>query len=214
MKLQVNPTRMELLHLRRKLALARRGHDLLKDKQDELMTRLLNLIKVLRELRERVEKELEIALKRVIFAYAGSEPQEIEIALMLPSKEFKIDLQYMQILNLKVPKFVESISGEMICYGFAQTPGELDAALVALDRVVKDLLELAEKEKALELLAREIEKTRQRVNALEYIVIPKIENTIKFIDMVLEEMAREEFTRLKKIKRVMEERKTEVKQEV
>lgn len=203
MKLSVNPTRMELLRLRRRTLLAKRGHKLLKDKEDELMRRLLGLVKIIKELRDKVEKEFEQTIKRFLFAMSSMEPEFLEQAFLLPSKEISIDLETKRLLNIEVPIFKETVSGKIHCYGFAWTSAELDIALVALDRVLKELISLAEKEKTLELIALEIEKTRRRVNALEYILIPSLEETVKYIKMKLSELERENLSRLMRIKEIV-----------
>jgi len=203
MKLDVNPTRMELLRLRKRTVLAKRGHKLLKDKQDELMQRLLALVKVVRDLREKVERELEESIKRFLFARAAMEPEFLEEALLLPKKEVSIELDKQRLLNVEVPVFKESVKGIIYCYGFATTSSELDASLLALDKVLESLVELAEKEKTLELIALEIEKTRRRVNALEYILIPALEETLRYITMKLSEMERGNLSRLMRIKDVV-----------
>jgi len=203
MKLDVNPTRMQLLGLRKRTALAKRGHKLLKDKQDELMRRLLNLLKVVKELRKKVEMELEFTIKRFLFARSAMEPEGVDEALLLPRKEVSIELEKKRLLNVEVPVFKEVISGKIHCYGFATTSCELDLSLLALDKVLYELIELAEKEKALELIALEIEKTRRRVNALEYVLIPSLEETVKYIQMKLLEMERSNLSRLMRIKEIV-----------
>lgn len=203
MKLDVNPTRMEFLRLKKRTVLAKRGHSLLKDKQDELMRRLLELLKVLRELREKVERELEFAIKSFLFARSSMEPEEVEEAFLLPSKEITIDLEKRRLLNIEAPVFKEVVSGKIHCYGFATTSGELDLALLSLDKVIQEIIELAEKEKTLELIALEIGKTRRRVNALEYILIPSLEETVKYIQMKLSEMERSNLSRLMRIKEIV-----------
>lgn len=203
MRLQVNPTRMELLRLRKRLALAKRGHKLLKDKQDELMNKLQILIKKVKELREKVEKELEESIKRVLFARSSTEPEFLESALLIPRKELSFKIEYAYLLNVKIPRFVKEVKGEIICYGLAMTPPELDAALLSMEKVLEDLITLAEYEKALELLSYEIQKTRQRVNALEYVLIPALEETIKYITFRLSEMERSNLSRLMRIKEII-----------
>lgn len=203
MKLDVSPTRMELLGLKKRTGIAKRGHKLLKDKQDELMRKLLDLLKNLRELREKVERELENAIGRFLFARSGMEPSEVEEAFLLPGKELSIELEKRRFLNVEVPVFKRVISGRMHCYGFAFTSCELDLSLLALDRVIEDIIELAEYEKSLELIVLEIERTRRRVNALEYVLIPSLEETVKYIQMKLSEMERGNLSRLMRIKEVI-----------
>ncbi len=203
MRLDVNATRMELLGLQKKGALARRGHRLLKDKQDELMRRLLILLKDARELRAKVEKELELAIKSFLFARSVMDPEEVEEAFLLPCKEITIELEEKRLLNVKVPIFKEIIAGKIHCYGFATTSCELDLSLLALDKVIQEIIKLAEYEKALELIALEIGKTRRRVNALEYVLIPSLEETIKYIQMKLSEVERGNLSRLMRVKEIV-----------
>ncbi len=203
MKLDVNATRMVLLRLKRRVALARRGHKLLKDKQDELMRRLMDLVRTISDLRERVEKELTETIHRFLFARASMDPEAVEEAFLIPKKEVSLEVKKRSLMNIKVPFFEEVFKGEIYCYGFANTSGELDASLLALDRVLEHLIDLAEKEKTLQLLADEIERTRRRVNALEYILIPNLDETIRYIQMKLAEIERGDLTRLMRVKEVV-----------
>jgi len=202
-RISVSPTRMELLRLKKRTALAKRGHKLLKDKQDELVRRLFELLKGVRELREKVEKEIQESVRRFVFARSSMEPEEVEAAFLLPKKKVGLETSHRKLMTISVPVFEEKIEGEMISYGFGTTSPELDISLEALDKALKDLIELAEKEKSLELLANEIEKTRRRVNALEYVLIPELEETVKYISMKLQEIERSDITRLMKIKDIV-----------
>ncbi len=204
MKLNVNPTRMELLRLKKRLIMARRGHKLLKDKQDELMRRFLAFIRDIRDLRKEVEQGLTNAFSRFLFVSATLNPQDLEEALSVPGKKLKIDVRPETIMNLKAPVFSPSVEGEVICYGFGNTSGELDVALFSVEKVLLKLITLAQKEKWMDLLADEIVKTRRRVNALEYVLIPNIEETIRSIEMKLSEMERSNFSRLMKVKEIVE----------
>jgi len=179
MLLNINATRMELLHLKKRLVFAKRGHKLLRDKQDELMRFIQELVKVIKDLREEVEKELSFAIKRFLFVRASMDPNDIEEAFLMPKMKFTLEMDIKNIMNVKVPVFKKNIEGEAICYGFATTSPEMDLALLSIERVFGKLIDLSEKEKRLELLAQEMEKTRRRVNALEYILIPKLEETAK-----------------------------------
>ncbi len=198
-----SPTRMELLRLKRRIALARKGHKLLKDKQDELIRILFELIEGLRELRKKVEEELSESVKRFVLARSFMDPEEIEELFLVPSMKAGIEVGERKVMTVLVPTFKAMLEGDFLSYGFANTSPELDVSLESLQKSFKDLIELAEKEKALELLAIEIEKTRRRVNALEYILIPELESTIKFISMKLSEMERSDITRLMKIKDIV-----------
>lgn len=198
-----SPTRMELLRLKKRTVLAKRGHKLLKDKQDELVRILFVLLEGLKELRQRVEKELTESVKRFVLARSFMEPEEVEELFLVPSVKTGIEIRDKKIMTVIVPVFESKFEGDFISYSFATTSPELDISLESLFKAYSDLIELAEKEKTLELLAIEIEKTRRRVNALEYILIPELESTVKFISMKLSEMERSDITRLMKIKDIV-----------
>lgn len=208
MRLNVNPTRMELSRLRKRLQVAKRGHKLLKDKQDELMKKFIDLIKKNNELRMDVEKELTQSLKGFMMAKAVMSPEMLEEAIIMPAEKISLDVSRKNIMSVNVPvmKFVRegSESSSIYPYGYAQTTGELDSAIKKLYEILPHLLELAEVEKTCQLMADEIEKTRRRVNALEYVMIPQLEETINYITMKLEENERGNLTRLMKIKSMME----------
>ncbi len=203
MKLDIPPTRMQLLRLKRRGVIARRGHKLLKDKQDELMRQILTLVNKIRDLRLKIEEELKRAFGYFYFASSKQAPKATDEALLATTKTIDIDYVTERILNLRVPKFSKKISGGLIGYGFMTTSGDLDLALLKIDQLISRLLELAEFEKTLELLATEIEKTRRRVNALEYILIPSIDETIKFINLKLSEIERGDLTRLMRVKEIV-----------
>lgn len=203
MRLNVNATRMELLKLRKRTAIAKRGHKLLKDKQDELMERLLAMTKELQELREKIERELARVTEKFLMARSSMEPTFLEEALFIPTKHIEVELEQKNLMNVKVPVLSQSVHGEIICYGYYGTSPELDAALMGLDQIISELLELAAKEKTLELIALEIEKTRRRVNALEYILIPNLEETLRYIVMKLTEIERSALSRLMRIKDIV-----------
>jgi V/A-type H+-transporting ATPase subunit D len=203
MKLDIPPTRMQLLRLKRRGSVARRGHKLLKDKQDELMRQILELVNRIRDLRLRIEEELRTAFGYFYFASSKQAPRATDEALLATTKTIDVDYTAKRILNLRVPKFSLKISGGLIGYGFLATSGDLDLALLKIDQLIIRLLELAELEKTLELLATEIEKTRRRVNALEYILIPSIDETIRFINLKLSEIERGDLTRLMRVKDIV-----------
>ena len=203
MKLAVGATRMQLLRLRKRLAIARRGHKLLKDKQEELMRVILTLVAEIRVHRQQVESGMATILRRFAIARAAYGAEALDEAVMLPSKQVSVTVTTKNIMNVKVPVFHKEISGKTRCYGFAATSGELDFALAELDELLDPLLILAEKEKSLELLADEIERTRRRVNALEFVLIPNIEETVKFINLKLAEAERGDLTRLMRVKEII-----------
>jgi len=198
---------MELLHLRKRVALATRGHRLLSEKRDELSRRLIQIARQIKPLREKVEKELLETCRRFMLARASMEPEDIKAALEVPTKKFTLVLEFAHIMNVKVPHLTKRLkaspsgemAGEIICYGFAATSGELDVALLALERAFDDLIQLAEKEKQARLLAVELRMTRRRVNVLEHVVIPELHETIRFIYDKLAEAERDSTSRLMKI---------------
>lgn len=210
MEIRVNPTRMELNRLKKRFKMAVRGHKLLKDKRDELIRQFLILVRKNKELREHIEKELSAAFAKFLLARAVMPAEYLEEALMYPTKKLSLEINKQNIMSVYAPKFTwaeeESGSKEessIYPYGFVDTSAELDISIETLSAILPKLMELAEVEKAVQLLAEEIEKTRRRVNALEYVLIPKLTETIKYITMKLEENERGALTRLMKIKDVV-----------
>lgn len=195
----VNATRMELLQLRRRIVLASRGHHLLSEKRDEISRQLIKIARAIQPLRKRVEAELLETCRRFMLAKATMEPEDIKAALEIPTKKFSLAITFASIMSVKVPHLAKEMSGEIICYGFATTSGEMDVALLALERAFDSLIELAEKEKQTRLLAVELQMTRRRVNVLEHVVIPELQDTIKFIFAKLGEAERDNTSRLMKI---------------
>jgi V/A-type H+-transporting ATPase subunit D len=195
----VNATRMQLLYLRKRVALARRGHRLLSEKRDEISRRLIQIAKLIRPLRKKVEAELSQTFRRFMLARASMEPEDIKAALEVPTKKFSLAIELASVMNVKVPHLTKEMEGEIICYGYATTSGELDVALLALERAFDSLIELAEKEKQARLLATELQMTRRRVNVLEHVVIPELDETIRFIFDKLAEAERDNTSRLMKI---------------
>jgi len=195
----VNATRMELLRLRKRVALANRGHHLLSEKRDEISRQLIQIARDIQPLREKVEKELAQTFRRFMLARASMEPEEIKAALAVPTKKFSMVMDFASVMNVKVPHLGKEIAGEILCYGYAATSGEMDVALLSLERAFDSLIELAEKEKQARLLAVELQMTRRRVNVLEHVVIPETKETIKFINSKLSEAERDNTTRLMKI---------------
>jgi V/A-type H+-transporting ATPase subunit D len=190
---------MTLLHLRKRVALAQRGHRLLSEKRDELSRQLIHIAKEIQPLRRKVESELLQTCRRFMVARATMEPEDIKAALEVPTKKFSLAVEFASIMSVKVPHLLKEIAGEIICYGFATTSGELDVALLALERAFDHLIELAEKEKQARLLAIELQMTRRRVNVLEHVVIPELRETIRFIYDKLAEAERDNTSRLMKI---------------
>lgn len=196
---------MELLRLRKRVALARRGHKLLKDKQDELMRRFLELLARTRELREEVENALSEAYWSFSYASATIPPHIMEVGFMLSPTRLSVSTKTVPVMNLRTPSFTVNVTGKLFGYGFAFTSGALDLALERYHAVLPKMVELAEREKGLEMLSEEIEKTRRRVNALEYVLIPNLVETIRYITLRLSEMERSDLTRIMKVKAMLEE---------
>ena len=206
--LRVNPTRMELTRIKRRLVTARRGHKLLKDKRDEMVRRFIALIRENYRLRQEVEKELGLALSGFAMARAVVEPAFMEEALLSPARSIAVDMGINSILSVRVPTLTtkEEETKTTLSYGLAETSAQLDGAIESLTELLPKLIKLAEVEKTCDLLADEIEKTRRRVNALEYVMIPQFEQTIRFITMKLDENERGNLTRLMKVKDMIQER--------
>ena len=206
-ELRVNPTRMELKKVQARYTTARRGHKLLKDKRDELMKRFLEVVREDKELRIRVEAALGQVHNSFSIASAVSSPQMLKEAMLLSKREGRLDVSYKNLMSVTVPVYSLEVTGEggsdSYNYGMAFTSGELDASLRELNGILEDLVRMAELEKTAQMLAEEIEKTRRRVNALEYIMMPRYLETIKTIKMKLEENERGNTTRLMKVKDMM-----------
>ena len=204
---QVNPTRMELTRLKKKLATATKGHKLLKDKRDELMRQFLDMVKLNKQLREKVEKAIVEANKNFVLASASMSSEALASAMMVPKQEVTLTVGYRNIMSVDVPeyriKYRTPEQSDMFCYGFAFTSCDLDDAVNSLSRVLPDMLRLAEVEKSCQLMADEIEKTRRRVNALEHVMIPETKESIRYISMKLDENERATQTRLMKVKDMM-----------
>ena len=202
-RINVNPTRMEMTRLKKQLKTATRGHKLLKDKLDELMKQFLEIVKENRQLRQEAEKSLETAYKSFIIARAVMSEEYMGEALMMPKQKVAVDVENKNIMSVNVPVFkftTADTRSDIYPYGFAFTSGVLDTAMESFSNAMEPLLKLAESEKSAQLLAQEIEKTRRRVNALENVLIPNYQETIKFISQKLEENDRATTTRLMKVK--------------
>ncbi|MCD8342321.1 MAG: V-type ATP synthase subunit D [Clostridiales bacterium] len=203
----VNATRMELTKQKKRLATSTRGHKLLKDKRDELMKQFLDLVRENRALRKKVEDALMRAHGSFTVASALMSSEVLEQSLLYPKQSVELDMTYKNIMSVNVPMYhfetASADAGEIYPYGFATTSCELDDAVDALSSVFEDMLKLAQIEKATQLLAEEIEKTRRRVNALEYVVIPDCQEKIKSISMKLDENERNNTIRLMKVKDMM-----------
>ena len=207
-RLNVNPTRMELSKLKIRLKTAARGHKLLKDKQDELMRQFIEMVKQNKKLREQVEEKLQNSFKDFLLARGVMSDEMLENAVAYPKEEISLNVKMKNIMSVNVPEmtFVKKNADEsnIYPYGFAQTSADLDDAISGLNDIMLELLELAQIEKACQLMADEVEKTRRRVNALEYMTIPQLKETIRFIQMKLDENERASITRLMKVKSMMQ----------
>ena len=203
----INPTRMELTRLKGRLKTAQRGHKLLKDKRDELMKQFMDVVRQNREIRRRVEEGLMKVHGSFTVASAIMSPEMLEQSLLYPKQSVELDMTFRNIMSVNVPEYQfktrSTEAGEIYPYGFAATSGELDDAVSALAQVLQDMLRLAEIEKTSQLLAEEIEKTRRRVNALEYVKIPEMQANIKYITMKLDENERANTIRLMKVKEII-----------
>ncbi len=212
----VTPTRMVLNQLKGRLKTARRGHKLLKDKRDELMRQFMDVVRQNKVLRLRVEEGLTQAFASLQVASSIMSPEMLEQALLYPRQSVELGMDFRNIMSVNVPLYrfttKNNDPSEIYPYGFAQTSGELDDALDKLARVFEDMLELAQVEKTMQLLAEEIEKTRRRVNALEYVMIPDLEKNIKYITMKLEENENSTKVRLLKVKEMVLENAHHYKQ--
>ncbi len=198
---------MVLNQLKGRLKTARRGHKLLKDKRDELMRQFMDVVKLNKQLRSRVEEGLTAAFGSLQVASSIMSPEMLEQALMYPRQSVELGMSFKNIMSVNVPEYSfktkSNDPSEIYPYGFVQTSGELDDALDKLAKVFEDMLELAQVEKTMQLLAEEIEKTRRRVNALEYVMIPELEGNIKYISMKLEENENSTKVRLLKVKEMV-----------
>ena len=204
---QVNPTRMELTRLKKKLVTAVRGHKLLKDKRDELMRQFLDKVRENKALREEVETALVSANRNFMLARAGMPDEMLNTALLAPKQELTISAGPQNVMSVEIPDFDFKTrtpdQNDMYSYGFAFTTGDLDDAILSLSEVFPKMLKLAEVEKSCQLMAAEIEKTRRRVNALEHVMIPELQTNIKYITMKLDENERSTQIRLMKVKDMM-----------
>ena len=204
---QVNPTRMELTRLKKKLVTATKGHKLLKDKRDELMRQFLDLVRENMALRQKVEAGILSANKNFVIAKAGMSEQILNTALMSPKQEVYLEAGKKNVMSVDIPVFKTSTrtadANDIYSYGFAFTSGDLDDAVKSLADILPDMLRMAEVEKSCQLMAAEIEKTRRRVNALEHVIIPETQENIKYITMKLDENERSTQIRLMKVKDMM-----------
>ncbi len=201
MPLTVKPTRMELLKLKKRIEVARHGHDLLEERRNELMKNFLGLIKECSHLRKEVEEKLGEALQNFLMARCLMPKEKIEEALMCSAQKLTLKVFWGNPFTL--PRFDLHKEGDLFSYGFVDTTESLDISLTLFSQVLPLLLRLSQLEAEIKVLAKEIERTRRRVNALEYVLIPRLEGTIKYITMKLDELERSHLIMLMKMKNVM-----------
>ncbi|MGN8737647.1 V-type ATP synthase subunit D [Bilifractor sp. HCP3S3_D3] len=203
----VNPTRMELTRLKKKLVTATKGHRLLKDKRDELMRQFLDLVREDMDLRIKVEKGIRNANAEFVLAKAGMSEQTLRTAMLVPRQEVFLEETTRNVMSVNLPVFSARTrtadQNDIFSYGFAYTSSDLDGAVQSLSDILPDMLRLAEVEKSCQLMASEIEKTRRRVNALEHVIIPETREGIRYITMKLDENERSTQVRLMKVKDIM-----------
>jgi len=200
MRLNVNPNRMELMRLRRRLVLAERGHKLLKDKLEEIMRRFLEIMRQLSDLQGEVSKKLDKVF--LAFALARTKDSLQKLEDFLPEGQLRLDVKEEKVFNLTIPRFqIQEL--KTVDYDLFKTEAELDVGLKKMGELLEDLTEMARLWKAVELLSREIEATRRRVNALEHILIPSIKETIKYISSRLDEMERSYQVQLMRVKEIV-----------
>jgi V/A-type H+-transporting ATPase subunit D len=202
MILNINPNRMELLKLRRRLILARRGHKLLKDKQEELMRQFMALVTEAKRMREDIDKKLETVYQAFFSARLETLDSDMEQALAFPGKAINLKSRIAPIMNLRVPYFECDVTGDL-SHGFLDSTGDLDRSLRIIADIFPWMIHMAQIEKHVAMLAAELERTRRRVNALEHILIPSLEETIKYIGNKLNELERGNLTRLMKVKDIV-----------
>jgi len=203
----VNPTRMELLKLKDREKLAVKGHGLLKEKRNALIMEFFNILERVKGSRNEVEKKMAEAFEDLTTAQIVMGDLAVKKAAVSVKESVKVDIDSRSVMGVVVPILeAETSQRNMVQrgYGFVDTSAKLDEAARKFEESINLILELAEIEKTIVLLAEEIESTKRRVNALEHIIIPRVENTVKYIEMRLEEMERENFVRLKMIKKAME----------
>lgn len=203
MILAVNPNRMELLRLKRRLALARRGYKLLKDKRDALIQKFIKLVYENRNTRDDFEKKMRDCMNSFLIAGLEMGDNDLDAVFLFPQRETKVKVMYQNVMSVQVPQYEIIEKGHLYTYGMLHSNPELDIALKKYQEIIPLMVRMAELDKAIVLLTEEIEKTRRRVNALEYVMIPNLEDTIKFITMKLDEMARSNNSALMRIKELI-----------
>ena len=203
MKKQINPTRMELLKLKRKLKMAQRGYKLLKEKRDGLMKHFMGIIREAKELRQDINSQLAQGFKTFLYVSSNMNINAVKQALSTPTMKISLNVKTKNAMGVNVPKFTYQESGDPLCYSLSSTSSYLDTSLKKFSSTLESLVKLAEIEHSAKLLAEEIEKTRRRVNALEYVLIPDMQETIKYIQSKLDERERDALIALMKVKDII-----------
>lgn len=204
-KLNVNPTRMELLRLKKRVKTAKRGYKLLKEKRDGLMKQFMAIIREAKEMREQVEGKVPEAFKSFLFASADMRPEALEQSLAMPAQKVSLDSEVKNVMSVDVPQFTFKQEGDFLCYSLSSTSSQLDDSLRTFSDSLQDMIKLAEIEHSAALLAEEIEKTRRRVNALEYVMIPDLETTVRFITLKLGEQERAGIAMVMRVKEMIKD---------
>ena len=203
MVLAVNPNRMELLRLKRRLALAKRGYKLLKDKRDALIQKFIKLVYENRKIREEFEKEMKNCMNSFLISTSAMGYDDLDSTFLFTKRNIKVKTIYQNIMSVQVPQYDIIEEGDLYTFGMKNTSAELDNSINKYKNIVPLMIKMAELDKTIVLLTEEIEKTRRRVNALEYVMIPNLEETIKFITMKLDEMARSNNSAIMRIKEMI-----------
>lgn len=203
----IKPTRMELLKLRKRSLLAEKGHRLLKEKRDALISEFLNIVGTVRKARKEVEEQLARAYEDLLAAQAIMGVGAVKEVSWNTDQKLEVRMQTRNIMGVTVPLLEMDQACRTVIrrgYGFVDTSAKLDEAAGNMEQALNMIMKLAEVEETIKRLAQEVEKTKRRVNALEYVVIPRLKATVKYIMMRLDEIERESFTRLKKIKALLD----------
>ena len=193
---RVNATRSELLKLKRRTKLAGRGHDLLKEKRDGIMRKFMELVRFYRDEENRVSKTLSLSLKRLVVARVTLSDDELDSLVALSRRRVVLEVGESFLMNVKTPTLRAVVKEEGECVGHQGTPLDADVALCEFKAALVDVVALAETQKKIQLLAPEAERTRRRVNALKYVILPQLNALIRGIEMKLGEMERSSFATL------------------
>ncbi|MBI5228102.1 V-type ATP synthase subunit D [Candidatus Micrarchaeota archaeon] len=207
----VNPTRMELIKTKDRIALAKKGHKLLKQKRDALILEFFKMLKKAQDLRSELAKKVAVGHRSLGIAESYHSIQELEKVALDLRREVEIDIEVRNVMGVKIPVIDAKMEKKDFLnspnYSVAGTSAKIDAAVTDFNEIVDMTVKLAETETAIKRLIIEIEKTKRRVNALEFVVMPKLEDTKKLISFRLDEMERDSFVSLKSIKRKLEKEK-------